>query len=176
MIRKIVLLGVTLLLGVSITGATTLVKMDFADLARDAKHVVVGTVTEIEGEWDPGFNFIRSNVTLSVERSFRGNAPETLVVRTPGGWVGGAGQAAHGTATFEVGERVLVFLTTWDDGVSKVLGYVQGKSRVTQDGRGQSRLKGGVADGRLLDAVERELHHGPSHNIPLRPKGQEGDR
>ena len=44
-------------------------------------------------------------------------------------YVGGMGQRAHGAAEFEVGERVIVFLTTWDDGTPKVLGYVQGKSR-----------------------------------------------
>jgi len=170
MIRKVALLGAVLLLGASIAGATTLVKMEFSELARDANYIVVGTVTGVEGEWDPSLNFIRSNVTLSVERSFRGNAPDRLIVRTPGGWVGGEGQVAHGAATFEVGEKVLVFLTHWEDGANKVLGYVQGKSQVTWDGQGQPRLKGGAADGRLLDAVERELRHGPSHNIPLRPK------
>jgi hypothetical protein len=169
MIRRFALLGAVLLLGASIAGATTLVKMDFSDLARDANYIVVGTVTGVEGEWDPGYNFIRSNVTLSVERSFRGRAPDTLVIRTPGGQIGGEGQVAHGAATFEVGEKVLVFLTAWEDGVAKVLGYVQGKSRVTWDEQGRSRLKGGAADGRLLDAVERELRHGPQHNIPLQP-------
>ena len=169
MIHKCALVGVVLLLGASIAGATTLVKMDFAELARDANHVVVGTVTGVEGEWDSGFKFIHSNVTLSVERSFRGHTPDTLVVRTPGGQIGAEGQVAHGAATFEVGERVLVFLTTWEDGTSKVLGYVQGKSRVSWDEQGRPRLKGGSVDGRLLDAVERELRHGREYNIPLRP-------
>ena len=166
MIRKFAPLGVVLLLGASIAGATTLVKMDFSDLARDANHVVVGTVTGMNGEYDPSGIFIRTNVTLEVERSFRGQAPDTLVVRTPGGRVGGEEQVALGVANFEIGERVLVFLTTWEaDGVPKVLGYVQGKSRVGHDGR----LQGGVAGGRTLENVARELRHGPWHNIPLQP-------
>jgi hypothetical protein len=169
MIRKLALLGAVLVLAASTAGATTLVKMDFSDLARDADYVVVGTVTGVQGEWGPGFNFIHTNVTLAVERSFLGHAPDTVVLRTPGGVIGAEGQVAHGAATFEVGERALVFVTTWEDGAGKVLGYVQGKSRVTPDGQGRPRLDGGAADGRLLDAVERELLHGPRNNIALRP-------
>lgn len=169
MIRRLLLACVILLLAVSTAGATTLLKMNFGDLAREADRVVVGTVTGIEGEWDPTLNFIRSNVTLSIERSFRGQAPGEIVLRTPGGQVGGMAQLAHGAASFTEGERVLVFLTTWEDGTAKVLGYVQGKSRIQVDGTGRERLVGGVSDGRTLDNVARELHHGPQHNIQLRP-------
>lgn len=166
MTRRVLLTGVILLLGIGMAGATTLVKMGFSDLAREAKHIVVGTVTGIDGEYDPSGTFIRSNVTLEVERSFRGHAPDTIVLRTPGGQVGGMGQVALGVANFEVGERVLVFLTTWEeDGAPKVLGYVQGKSRVGTDGR----LHGGIAGGRGLENVARELRHGARHNIPLQP-------
>ena len=126
---------------------------------------VASVVTGIDGEYDPSGTFIRSNVTLQVERSFRGHAPDTIVLRTPGGQVGGVEQVALGVANFEVGERVLVFLTSWEDGTPKVLGYVQGKSRVGADGR----LHSGVAGGRSLENVAQELHHGARHNIPLQP-------
>lgn len=169
MTRSFALLGAVLLLAVSIAGATTLVKMGFSDLARDADQVVVGTVAGIQGEWDPSGRFIHSTVTLVVERSLRGNTPDTLILRTPGGQVGTLAQRADGMATFEVGEKVLVFLTTWEDGTPKVLGYVQGKSRVIVDGQGRERLVGGEADGRTLAGVEQELRHGPNHNISLRP-------
>ena len=168
MARKVATAAIFLLVVSGLAGATTLVKMGFADLARDAKQVVVGTVIGIDGEWDDSLTFIRSNVTLSVERSFRGDAADTIVVRTPGGRIGGAEQIALGTATFEIGERVLVFLTTWEDGAAKVLGYVQGKSSIEFDERGELRLRDGVAGGRSLDSVADELRHGPQHNIPLR--------
>ena len=170
MTRRIFVTGVILLLGIGMAGATTLVKMEFSDLAREANHIVVGTVTGIEGEYDPSGTFSRSNVTLAVERSFRGHAPDTLVLRTPGGQVGSMEQLALGVASFEVGERVLVFLTSWeDDGTPKVLGYVQGKSRIVEDDQGRPRLHGGVVDGRTLESVARELRHGSRHNIPLQP-------
>jgi hypothetical protein len=160
---------VVLCLGVSLASATTLVKMNFGQLAREADQIVIGTVTAVNGEWDPSLNFIRSNVTLDVERSMRGQAQDQIVLRTPGGWVGGTGQRADGVAEFEVGERVFVFLTTWDDGTPKVLGYVQGKSRVVPDGQGRERLVGGSANGLTVQGAVREIHHGPQHNIQLRP-------
>jgi len=167
--RKGTLACVVLLLGVSLAGATTLVKMSFGDLARDADAVVVGTVISIEGEWGPDLNFIRSNVTLQVERQFRGQTADTIVLRNPGGFVGGEGQRAHGAAEFEVGEKVLVFLTTWEDGTPKVLGYAQGKSRVIEDGQGREGLVGGSAHGHSVDGAAREIEHGPNQNIALRP-------
>jgi hypothetical protein len=165
--RWSVVFAAVLLAGAS--HATTLLELGFSDLARQADRIVIGTVTRIEGRWDASQRFIHSDVTLSVERSLRGDAPPAIVLRTLGGYVGGTGQMAHGAATFEIGERVLVFLTTWEDGTPKVLGYVQGKSRVVSDEQGRERLQGGSADGRSLEGVIRELRDGPDHNIPLRP-------
>lgn len=160
---------VVLLLAANLAGATTLVKMGFGDLARDADAVVVGTVISVDGEWGPNLNFIRSNVTVQVERRFRGPDADTVVLRNPGGIVGGEGQRAHGAAEFEVGEKVLLFLTTWEDGTPKVLGYGQGKSRVVFDELNQERLVGGSAHGHLLEGAAREIEHGPKHNIALQP-------
>lgn len=162
-----VLAGAFLLSGA--VGATTLVELGFPELARQAERIVVGTVTRVDGRWDESLRFIHSEVGISVDRVLRGEAPAEIVLRTPGGYVGGVGQVAHGAATFEVGERVLVFLTSWEDGTPKVLGYAQGKSRVVADSRGRERLLGGSADGRPLEGVLRELREGPDHAVPLRP-------
>ncbi len=167
--RKVGLTVVVLLLGMSLAGATTLLKLDFSDLAREAEHIVVGTVTGIQGEWDASARFIHSNVTILVEQSLRGNVPSEIVLRTPGGQIGSVGMTAHGAPSFEVGEKVLVFLTAWEDGSAKVLGYFQGKSRVIEDQQGRFRLEGGALNGRSLDSVKTELFHGPDHNVPLQP-------
>jgi hypothetical protein len=162
-------LVVTVVLLVDTSGATTLIELGLSDLARKADRIVVGTVTEVRGQWDDSLRFIHSSVTISVEQSLRGNVPSEIVLRTPGGYVGGMGQRAHGAATFEVGERVLVFLTAWEDGTPKVLGYAQGKSRIFRDQQGEERLQGGSADGLTFQGAVRALRDGPNHNIPLRP-------
>ena len=161
--------GVVLLLSITVAGATTLVKLDFADLVEQADQVVVGTVVLTQGYWEETQRFIHTEVTLSVDRYLMGEGPSEIVLSTPGGTVGGRGMVAHGAATFEVGEQVLVFLTTWQDGTPKVLGYTQGKSSMIEDWDGRLVLQGGVADGRSLDGVIEELRHGSDHLIPLRP-------
>jgi hypothetical protein len=167
--RKLTILCIVLLLGISLAGATTLVKMNFGDLARDADAVVVGTVTAIEGEWGPNLNFIHSNITLQVERTLRGQTDDTITLRNPGGIVGGEGQLAHGVAEFEIGEKVLIFLTRWEDNSLKVLGYAQGKSRVVLENEGSERLVGGSAHGHSVAGAAREIKFGTNHNIALRP-------
>ena len=169
MARRVGLLCVVLLLGVSLAGATTLLKMGFPDLAREANHIVIAKVTGVEGEWDSSYRFIHTNVTLSVERSLRGAAPSEIVLHTAGGVIGGEGQVAEGAATFELGEKVLVFLTTGEDGFPTVLGWTQGKSRIVTDGQGVERLQGGSGHGLTISGAVREVQHGPDHNIPLRP-------
>ena len=167
--RKYTIVCLVLLLGISLAGATTLVQMNFGDLTRDADAVVVGTVIAIEGEWGPNFNFIHSNITLQVERTLLGQTPETITVRNPGGIIGGEGQLAHGVAEFELGEKVLIFLTTWEDSSLKVLGYAQGKSRVILESEGSERLFGGSAHGHSVAGASREIKFGTNHNIALRP-------
>ena len=130
-------------------------------------------MTALEGTRDETRRFIHTNVTIAVERYVRGAGPSELRVRTPGGQVDGEAVLAHGAPSFTVGEKVLVFLTRWEDGVAKVAGYVQGKSTVTTGADGKARLRGGVAAGRSLRGVTDELEHGP-HAVPLLPVGGAG--
>lgn len=156
------------LLGIGTTAATTLVKLSFSELAARADRVVIGTVTALEGTRDESQRFIHTNVTIAVESYVRGAGPSEIVVRTPGGQLDGQAVVAHGAPSFTLGEKVLLFLTRWEDGAIKVAGYVQGKSTVMTGADGESRLRGGLADGRSLRGVTDELHHGPAA-VPLRP-------
>jgi hypothetical protein len=167
--KRLAIWGATLLLAASVAGATSIIKMEFADMIADSDRIVIGTVTGIEGQWDDSSTFIHSMVTISVETSLQGKDGGDVVLRTPGGQVGGFAMSAQGAPSFTVGERVLVFLTTWEDGTPKVLGYFQGKSRLVDGADGKPRLEGGAANGRSLDNVARELQLGTYHNIPLQP-------
>ena len=167
--RRLLLAGVVLLLSASLATATTLVRLDFDDLVEQADRIVIGTVEHTQGFWEETGTFVHTDVTLSVDRNLRGRGPSEIVLRTPGGVVGGTGQVFHGAATFEIGERVLVFLTTWEDGTPKVLGYAQGKSRIFVDERGRQRLRGGTANGLALETLVRDITRGSDHNVPLRP-------
>ena len=166
--KRTLLACLVIALCIGTAGATTLVKMEFTDLAREADRVVIGTVTHTEGIWDSTGTFIHTLVNVDVDRYVTGDGPASLVIQTPGGTIGNEGMVAQGAATFEVGETALIFLTRWEDGTPKVLGYVQGKSTVRKSSFDAPRLMGGVADGRSLRSVVNELVHGPDHTIPLR--------
>lgn len=153
------------LMASSFAFATTLLRMDFDDLAGQADRVVIGTVASLDGRLEETGRFVHTDVTLTVERYLAGTGDDTIVLRTPGGQAGGLATVAHGAPSFTVGERVLLFLTEWEDGTPKVLGYAQGKSTVRFD----DRLEGGVVDGRSVTSVVRELARGEASVIPLRP-------
>jgi hypothetical protein len=143
--------------------------MSFDDLVHGADRVVVGKVINLEGAWDEDMIFIHTVVTVAVERRVAGETGRQIQVRVPGGQVDGVGQVVHGAPSFQLGERVLLFLTTWEDGAAKVLGYVQGKSSVVPGDRGVPRTVGGVAGERSLKSVIAEITHGREHSIPLAP-------
>lgn len=167
--KKLLAVGIVILLGIGAAWSTTLIKLDFADLAGQADRIVLGTVAGLNSHWEETGRFIQTDVVIDVERYVTGSGPAQLTLRTLGGRIGGLGQVAEGAASFSPGERVLVFLTAWEDGTPKVLGYAQGKSRVVVGWDGEPRLEGGVVGGRSLRGVEDELRHGPNVNIPLRP-------
>jgi len=154
--------------GIGTSSATTLVELSFPELAAASEQVVVGTVVALEATRDESQRFIHTNVKIAVERHVRGRGPAEIVVRTPGGQLDGEAVLAHGAPSFTVGEKVLLFLTRWEDGALKVAGYVQGKSTVAVGADGQPRLRGGLADGRSLAAVADELS-GKTSLVPLRP-------
>ena len=153
--------------------ATTLVRLSFPRMAAESERVLVGTVVALEPMRDPSGVFIHTNVRIAVERHLRGQGPGEIVVRTPGGQLGGQAVVAQGAPSFTVGEKVLVFLTRWEDGALKITGYVQGKSTVTTGADGKARLRGGLADGRSLSGVADELA-GKTTMTPLLPRGKPG--
>ena len=161
-------LGLAALLGIGTTSATTLVRLSFGQMAAASERVVVGTVVALEPTRDESGRFIHTNVRIAVERHLRGQGSSEIVVRTPGGQLDGEAVVAHGAPSFTLGEKVLLFLTRWEDGAFKVTGYVQGKSTVTVGADGKARLRGGLADGRSVAGVADELS-GKSALAPLVP-------
>jgi hypothetical protein len=168
------LAALLVLLGIGRSSATTLVRLSFPQLAQASERVVVGTVVALESTRDESGRFIHTNVRIAVERHLRGRGPAEIVVRTPGGQIDGEAVIAQGAPSFTVGEKVLLFLTRWEnDGALKVTGYVQGKSTVTVGADGKARLRGGLVDGRSLAGVADELS-GKAAMVPLVPAGSTG--
>jgi hypothetical protein len=111
--------------------ATTMLPLDLPALVARADRVVLGTVVASESHWTADHGSIYTDVTLRVDRSYKGalKEGETVVVRREGGSSGGIGMMVYGAAHFEIGEQAVVFLEkrgapTW------VVGMAQGKLHV----------------------------------------------
>jgi hypothetical protein len=132
--------------------ASSMVRMDLEALGNGAEHILVGTVEKKESRLSPGGETIVTDVTLDVERSLAGGpVGDRFVVRHLGGEVGGLGQRIYGEASYQPGERVLVF-TVGRSGAQFALGMAQGVFHVFNDAQGIARVEAHVADANVLGA------------------------
>jgi hypothetical protein len=156
----------------AIAHATIMTPLDLSALTARADRVVYGTVEKVESKWTSGHEAIYTDVTLRVQRAYKGAVKpgDSVVVRREGGTVGGIGMRVFGSASFAVGEEVVVFVEQ-RGAASWVVGMAQGKLRVTTLPTGQKQVTApeltGIAfvDGqapprvqpRALDELERQV-------------------
>lgn len=110
--------------------ASTFLYVSQAELVGQADAVVQGRIVEVHSFWNAERTAILTEATLEVEDTVVGAAPAFVNLRTFGGQVGSYRVEAHGFPTFQLGERMLVFLEPDQDGARKVLGYLQGQFRI----------------------------------------------
>lgn len=137
--------------------ASTFLKVSVQDLLRTSHGVVHAKVTDVRSEWNADHSYIFTYVTLDVKRTLMGEKRPTLEVRVPGGQVGDFHAVMEGAPEFHVGDEVVAFLGTWDDGALMVEGYFQGLSRVDRDSAGNEFLRGGSGDGQTIAALARQI-------------------
>ncbi len=115
--------------------ATTVVKMNFAQLSRAAHNVVAGQIIDITAEKDPASGYIYSRVTLSVSQA----VPATLVGRSYtfnmfGGVLNGKRLHIAGFPRLERDQKVILFLNSSTGSVfGPTTGLWQGVFFVKQD-------------------------------------------
>jgi hypothetical protein len=155
--RLALALGTVALAGVSLTTASTFLKVDIPTLKKMSESVVQANVVDVRSAWNDEGSMIFTYVTLEVTGRLHGTSAEQLVVRVPGGTVGDFTSVMEGAPQFQTGDRIVAFIARWYDGVPMVAGYAQGVSRVNQDRLGNLILEGGVADGMPLSDLGRQL-------------------
>lgn len=129
--------------------ATITEAMDLRALVRDSDHVVLATVISTEARYDH-LDRIVTDATLRVDERMWGPAREgsTVVVRRLGGVLGDVGLRVEGEATFEPGERVILFARTLrSEGVLRPVGMSQGVLPVRT---GSTSTGGGAAGGEVV--------------------------
>jgi hypothetical protein len=139
--------------------ATTLVPMSDRDLAAASDVIAVGTVEQIDAVL-LGSDRIMSRITIAVGHGVKGVAAGTsLVVTEAGGDVAGLRSTIAGAPSYRVGERVLVFLRTRDDGSLRTTALALGKFTIADapGGLPQARQDGIGGTARDLASVTAGL-------------------
>ena len=147
--------------------ASIVLRVSPRELADAANLVVEGRVSMVDVRWDDGRTCINTYVAFSVERTHKGKAGGSVVIKVPGGRVGDDEVRVEGTAKFAAGDEAMVFL--WKDGRGEwiVLGEAQGKFRLFQDAKAGRRM----AENSLKDLclVMRPEGKGPAAAAARRP-------
>ena len=135
--------------------ATTVVVPTDEQLLAASRAVVEGTVREIRSRRAAGGRRIFTYVTVDVSRVLAGDVTRgTIVLKQMGGTVGDDFSTIHGSPEFEVGERVLLYLTADEDGALHTTFLFLGKfSLVERDGRTWA-VRGEAPDGVLAVPAE----------------------
>jgi hypothetical protein len=155
--RTALALGAILVAGISLTAASTFLKVDIPTLKKMSESVVHAKVLDIQSAWNDERSAIFTYVTLEVKGRLLGNAQDKLVVRVPGGTVGDFTSEMEGAPQFHKGDHIVAFIARWHDGVPMVAGYAKGLSKVNQDRLGNQILEGGLADGMPMSELGRQL-------------------
>lgn len=137
--------------------AGVFLRANVKSLRDEADCVVRGRVVDSRSEWNDERSMIYTFVTLHLDDVLHGNAENPVIVKLFGGVVDDSVITADGEPELNVGDDVILFLSRWPDGLSRVEGYFQGVSRVATDKTGNTLLRGGVADGLTLDGLRTSL-------------------
>ncbi|MCH6561441.1 MAG: matrixin family metalloprotease [Myxococcales bacterium] len=124
------------ILGILVTGsgrASTFIEIPMPELIRAADAIVLGRVESIEGALTTD-NRVHTYVRLQLEEVLKGDlAFASLTLRQAGGRVGDLEVSIHGSPRFQLGERVLVYLTRSADGSWHTSHLAMGKFGIVWD-------------------------------------------
>lgn len=112
-------------------GATTVVRLDDAELTKKSEYVLQGTIEKVESAVRPGPIQVCTVVHLRVEDVWKGDWLEPVAyLSMPGGTLDGTRVVVPGTPSFAAGEEVVVFVREISTGERILTGLTQGQFRV----------------------------------------------
>ena len=171
--RAVAFLAVPVLVAASapFLDATTLRRMDLAELVDAAERVVHARVVDQRSYWDEGLSQVFTDTTFDVLQEAKGEGPRTLTITLMGGRVGIIDTVVPGTPIFAIGEEAVLFTESRPDGRKHLVGLSQGSIHVIMnDETGErtaiSDAHAGVTYMGLEGGVLRPVA-GPSHRAPL---------
>ena len=132
---RILTFAACLILGPGLAGAATVEHLSPKELADRSEMIFIGQVSQVDVTFEREPTRVWTTVSFAVETVIKGEPRTRAVFRQLGGTVstenGPLTQTIHGYPSFQVGERVLMFLERADTGVLVVTGLAQGKFKLT---------------------------------------------
>jgi hypothetical protein len=114
-----------------VASATTLERMHFEELAKQATAVARLRCLGAESRWENGE--IWTETRFEVVEQNKGQLPNVVKVRMLGGSVGALHSRIDGVPTFHSGEEAYVFLWKHEGEPFRILGWSQGTFRIAKD-------------------------------------------
>jgi len=146
--------------------ATTLTRLRFEELAKQATAVARLRCLGAEARWENGE--IWTDTRFEVVEQEKGLLPGLVTIRTLGGTIGGLHSRVEGVPEFRAGEEAYVFLWSREGEPHRILGWSQGTFRIARDARtGVETLTQDAAAAPIFDPRTREFRRSGIRNLPV---------
>lgn len=149
-----------------VANATTLARMRFEELARQANAVARLRCLSTRSFWEN--SEIWTDTTFEVIEQSKGTLPATINVRTLGGTLGHLHSRVEETPVFHPGEEAYLFLWGREGEPLRVLGWSQGTFRIARDATtGMETVTQDSAESPGFDPRTRRFVYGGIRNLPV---------
>jgi hypothetical protein len=144
------------LFAANVSTATTAVMLTDEDLTASSRVILIGNVQSVKAQWDADHQSINTYVKVNVASLLKGQLQnQTIVFKQLGGRIGDEATVIFGAPEYTVGQQVLLFLDTRQDGTLRIAHLFQGKYDLI-DEAGRPRVKRSVSrdEVNILGATE----------------------
>jgi hypothetical protein len=123
--------------------ATEVLPLSIEDLGRQAEQVVQGRVSRLRSYWNPDHTKIFTEVTVNVDRQYKGASLSQVRIVEIGGVVDTVKMTVAGSIIWRTDQEVLLFLEPSLPDRYRVSGFNQGRFAIERDPvSGDSVVKG----------------------------------
>jgi hypothetical protein len=148
------------------TSATTLARLQFAQLAQESTAVARLRCLSSESLWEGGE--ILTETRFEVLELEKGLLPRLVTVRMVGGRTGHLHSRVDGVPVFRPGEEVYLFLWGREGQAFSVMGWSQGTFRISRNARtGAETVTQDSAATPVFDPQTQEFRREGVRNLPL---------
>ena len=146
--------------------ATTLVRLSLDQLVAGSDAAARVNFISAESRWENGT--IWTVTTLKIVETMKGNLPDEISVRLPGGRVGHLTATVEGAPRFHPGDDAIVFLKNTSAGGFTVAGWVEGTFRISRDPRtGNQTVTQESSAFAIFDPATRTFRTEGVHRMPI---------